>query len=702
MAAIGNGSSDTVGSNQRRRAGVMGAAAVTALVLALLVVSGAEAAPSFTLSTTSPANSATLAGSVNWQVVYVGATPSRVSFYVDGALQATDDAAPFLYELDTTKMGNASHLLKAIGAKGKFSTQTQVSVTVSNAAVTSSGSAPLNAGLPVISGTASVGQALTGSVGSWSGSPNSFAYEWHRCDIAGLNCAPIAGAAGATYTLASADAGDTIRVAITATNAYGQTTATSEPTAVVQSAVLDATPPTTPTALLRSAASATTIGLAWSPSSDNVGVSGYSLYVNGDRVGTASANSATVGGLACSNAYVLAVEAFDAAGNVSGRTVLTTLTAACASGAALRVGSTITAHRICSGCATTYAGDLSRYGYVILHADQYSQVTTLKAKSPSLKMLVYKNALQTCSYDTSGGADNSELTTGVGYYEALNQHPEWFLLDTTGSRITLADYPSCWMMDWGSPSYQRRWAQNVIADAKAHGWDGVLIDDVNWSEYTHLSSGQTIAKYPANSDQTESMRQFLAAVGPELQKAGLLALPNIFVDYPDGPTIFSQWLSYASGAYQEYWSKSGNFSTTCCNYTGTSWDYHQSFFRIAEQANKLYLPVTKAASTDTRSMEYARANFYLDWDGGPSSLSFDPKFADPWSPYWTTDLGMPLGPKFQVGTAWRRNYERGAVVVNPSSSAAVIDLGSTFRRIDGSSVTSVTLDPATAAVLLAG
>ena len=101
-------------------------------------------------------------------------------------------------------------------------------------------------------------------------------------------------------------------------------------------------------------------------------------------------------------------------------------------------------------------------------------------------------------------------------------------------------------------------------------------------------------------------------------------------------------------------------------------------------------------------MEYARANFYLDWDGGPSSLSFDPKFADPWSPYWTTDLGMPLGPKFQVGTAWRRNYERGAVVVNPSSSAAVIDLGSTFRRIDGSSVTSVTLDPATAAVLLAG
>jgi Hypothetical glycosyl hydrolase family 15/Bacterial Ig domain len=602
MAAIGKGSSDTDACTGRRRPALLGAAALSVLLLPLLLVAGAAAAPSFTLWTTSPTNGATVAGSTTWQVDYAGATPTRVSFYADGAVKTTDDTSPFAYQLDTRTLGNTSHLLKAVGVKGNFSAETQVTVTVSN------------------------------------GSP---------------------------------------------------------PT-------VDTTPPTAPSGLRSNAATATTISLAWNASTDNTGVSGYNLYLNGNKVATGSGTTSTVGGLGCSSPYVFAVEAFDAAGNVSGRDAMTALTGACASGAALRQGSTITAHRICSGCATTYAGDLSRYGYVILQADQYSQIATLKAKNPKIKMLVYKNAIETCSYDTLNGADRSEISTGVGYYEALSQHPEWFLQDTTGSLIVLAHYPSCWMMDWGSASYQQRWTRNVIADAKAHGWDGVLIDDANWSEYPHLASGQTIAKYPTNAEQTESMRQFLAVVGPELQKVGLLALPNIFVDYPDGPTIFSQWIGYTSGAYQEYWSKSGSFSTTCCNYTGTTWDYHQSFLRITEQANKVYIPITKAPSTDIRSMEYARANFYLDWDGGPSSLSFDPKYDDPWNPYWTTDLGMPVGAKVQVGSAWRRNYERGAVVVNPTSSGVVVGLGGSFRRIDGTVVSSLTLDPATAAVLLAG
>ena len=45
-----------------------------------------------------------------------------------------------------------------------------------------------NTSLPVISGTAQVGSQLTASTGSWSGSPTSYSYQWHRCDTAGANC----------------------------------------------------------------------------------------------------------------------------------------------------------------------------------------------------------------------------------------------------------------------------------------------------------------------------------------------------------------------------------------------------------------------------------------------------------------------------------------------------------------------------------
>ena len=98
------------------------------------------------------------------------------------------------------------------------------------AAARKHGSPPVNTVLPVISGTATQGQILTASHGSWNNSPTSYAYQWQRCS--GGTCTPI-GATGTTYVLQSADVGDTIDVAVTATNASGSGTATSLQTAPV-------------------------------------------------------------------------------------------------------------------------------------------------------------------------------------------------------------------------------------------------------------------------------------------------------------------------------------------------------------------------------------------------------------------------------------------------------------------------------------
>jgi subtilisin family serine protease len=80
------------------------------------------------------------------------------------------------------------------------------------------------------------GQVLTATTGTWDYSPTSYAYQWSRCDSTGANCTAIAGASGSTYMLVSADVGSTIRVAVTATNGNGSTTASSPPTMVVQAA----------------------------------------------------------------------------------------------------------------------------------------------------------------------------------------------------------------------------------------------------------------------------------------------------------------------------------------------------------------------------------------------------------------------------------------------------------------------------------
>ena len=105
-----------------------------------------------------------------------------------------------------------------------------VTVGVAQAAVAV---APVNTAPPTISGTPQVGQTLTAANGTWSNSPTSFASQWLRCNAGGNNCASVANGTQRTYTLVGADAGRTMRVRVTATNADGSAAAQSEPTAAV-------------------------------------------------------------------------------------------------------------------------------------------------------------------------------------------------------------------------------------------------------------------------------------------------------------------------------------------------------------------------------------------------------------------------------------------------------------------------------------
>jgi hypothetical protein len=93
--------------------------------------------------------------------------------------------------------------------------------------------APQNTTQPSIDGKFMVGQTLTTNVGSWSGSPTSYTYQWQRCDQDGLSCGKISGQTSKTYKLTDADVGNTVRVTVTAKNADGSTAADSKPSDVI-------------------------------------------------------------------------------------------------------------------------------------------------------------------------------------------------------------------------------------------------------------------------------------------------------------------------------------------------------------------------------------------------------------------------------------------------------------------------------------
>jgi hypothetical protein len=102
--------------------------------------------------------------------------------------------------------------------------------------------APVNTTAPTVAGTAKVGQTLTAGDGAWSNSPTSYAYQWLRCNGGGNSCVNVANGTQKTYTLVGIDAGNTMRVRVTATNADGSASAQSDQTAAVEPATSSSAP----------------------------------------------------------------------------------------------------------------------------------------------------------------------------------------------------------------------------------------------------------------------------------------------------------------------------------------------------------------------------------------------------------------------------------------------------------------------------
>ena len=93
---------------------------------------------------------------------------------------------------------------------------------------------------PAVTGEANVGSTLTASPGEWDPPRATPSYQWLRCPGAGTDCTPIEGEQSLSHTVAPADAGSALAIALTVTRGSLTATAQSAPSAVVP------VPPTPP------------------------------------------------------------------------------------------------------------------------------------------------------------------------------------------------------------------------------------------------------------------------------------------------------------------------------------------------------------------------------------------------------------------------------------------------------------------------
>jgi chitodextrinase len=130
---------------------------------------------------------------------------------------------------------------------------------------------------------------------------------------------PIVTLTGTSFADTGLTASTTHTYTVSAFDAAGNESAPSVPASATTPVSADTQPPTMPTDLTATAASASQINLAWTAATDDVGVAGYNVFRDGGAtpIATVAGTSFSDTGLAPSTTHSYTVVAFDVAGNQS-------------------------------------------------------------------------------------------------------------------------------------------------------------------------------------------------------------------------------------------------------------------------------------------------------------------------------------------------------------------------------------------------
>ncbi len=162
---------------------------------------------------------------------------------------------------------------------------------------------------------------------SWTASTDNVAVTGYKIFRGG---AQVGTSPTASYTDSGLTASTMYSYTVSAYDAANNNSAQSAALVVSTNTTVDTTPPSVPTGLMQTASTSTSISLGWTASTDDVGVTGYTIFRAGTQVGTSATTMYTDTGLTDSTSYSYTVSAYDAAMNNSApSTALSAMTSAC-------------------------------------------------------------------------------------------------------------------------------------------------------------------------------------------------------------------------------------------------------------------------------------------------------------------------------------------------------------------------------------
>jgi hypothetical protein len=269
----------------------------------------------------------------------------------------------------------------------------------------------------------------------------------------------------------------------------------------------------------------------------------------------------------------------------------------------------------------------------------------------------------------------------------VNGHESWFWHNPSGQRVASISDGKL-LMNLGDPDFANYWADSIIAQVRAGDYDGVFADSASptllqWEAKAPpdprlAGTGVRDSKIAELQGQTyvEAWESFMATLDAALAARGVPLIPN------SGPFI-TTWdptrYDLTAGVFVEGFADP--------SFSEADWKASTNHVLSLTGNRKIVIVQNYLQSTgDLERRRYLLAN-YLLVKADRTYLEYFANSALEWYPEWGLDLGRPLAAATTVadlasGGVYRRDFERGTALVNPTATPVTVALVSPMRRVE--------------------
>jgi hypothetical protein len=347
------------------------------------------------------------------------------------------------------------------------------------------------------------------------------------------------------------------------------------------------------------------------------------------------------------------------------------------------------------------------------------QSRPIRAINPDFLVLHYKLAMW------QSGPRVNYIVDGVHWsndFPEVTRHESWFWHNPAGRRVTSAQDGKL-LMNIADPGFRAYWRDSLVRQVRAGEYDGVFFDSASpallqWEARAPADerlSGRG-ARYASlqelgNRSWIAVWQDWISDLDAALAREGIALIPNVGglttswdnTDYSLTAGVFSE------GFLDPAWPPS-------------DWESAANQMLSIVGKDRIVILQNYLQRTDDVRRRMFLLGSYLLVKGRHTYVAY---FTTPldWYPEWGLDLGRPQKTASTIeelrwNGLYRRDFDRGVVLLNPGDRSVSVKLGSEFRRVvpdgggpvpkDGAppgritttSTTLVTVAPRTAEVLL--